>query len=260
MRKNPFLVPVIALTLTVGTIPLPAGHSPAEITVSAASSKLPAPQNIKVSTENTSAVISWDKVEGASKYRVYRYSAASKEYYEFAVVEGESVEAYMLSSGTKHYFKIAALSGDGDKLTEGKRSEKITVSTKKVRIPQVPNPAKYGFDTPSRDLYDYMKENFPGNAVAVIESKSADDLLHTAERGTVAFDNYCGALEEKGFNVVCSNTATKDTDIGYMYIQYYSVFYEDKFVCSLAYAMDMTNAGDDSLPVFCDYCMIEVMV
>ena len=73
-----------------------------------------------------SVSLSWDKVSGASKYRIYKYSSAKKKYLKYKDVTGTSATVSGLKSKTSYKFYISAIGSNGKEIT---RSDSITVTT-----------------------------------------------------------------------------------------------------------------------------------
>ena len=87
--------------------------------------KLAAPGNVKASVSGSSVTITWNKVTGADKYRVYTYDSASESYKTYKEVTGTSVTVKGLSSGT-YKFKVAALVKSGSKYTAQVQSAEVS--------------------------------------------------------------------------------------------------------------------------------------
>lgn len=91
------------------------------------SRKLPAPKNVKHTEEDGKIVLTWDKVEGASGYRVYIYDWASGKYKTYKNVKKARC-AVPCEEGGEYRFKVAALRENGEKYTPGNSSKVVTVT------------------------------------------------------------------------------------------------------------------------------------
>ncbi|MBR5516720.1 MAG: hypothetical protein IKU53_01990, partial [Firmicutes bacterium] len=74
---------------------------------------LPAPSNIKVTTVATSGMpkVTWDAVEGAAKYEVWRKVGSDGEYKKFYITTGTSYTNKTATAGNKYYYKVMAIHG-----------------------------------------------------------------------------------------------------------------------------------------------------
>lgn len=95
-----------------------------------ASSKLPAPKNIKASDiTETSVALKWDKVKGANGYKVYIYNTEKKKYALYKTVKGTSCKVEGLRAGKTYIFAVAAAAKKGGKTTAQERSKGVQVTT-----------------------------------------------------------------------------------------------------------------------------------
>ena len=72
----------------------------------------PAAPVIKITTSSGKPRISWSKVDGAAKYKVF-YSADGKKYYQLIETTKTSVTHTKAKIGTKYYYKVKAINADG---------------------------------------------------------------------------------------------------------------------------------------------------
>lgn len=105
---------------------------------------LEAPKNIKATTAETSIKLSWDEVELADAYRVYKYNSSTGKYESYKSISGTSCTVKNLSGGTKYKFKIVALVKNGSKYKEQTYSGAVSVSTKASAMRTTPGK----FETP----------------------------------------------------------------------------------------------------------------
>ena len=81
--------------------------------------KLPAPGSLKASASDSTVKLTWNKVTGADKYRVYMYDSASGKYKEYAETEDTSYTAEGLVNGKSYKFMTAAVvSGEGSEFAQ----------------------------------------------------------------------------------------------------------------------------------------------
>lgn len=86
---------------------------------------------------STSSIrVTWNEVEGADGYKVYKYQKSKKKYVLKKTIKSGETVTYKntgLSSGTNYKYKVAAYANvDGDVLT-GEKSEVANAKTKSVR-------------------------------------------------------------------------------------------------------------------------------
>ena len=105
------------------------------IEAAAATADVGTPQNVKAKATGTSVVLTWDKVDGADAYRVYKYDSSSKKYVKVKNVSGAKATVKNLSGGTQK-FKVAALVKTNGKYTAGKASSavKVKITASKTAI------------------------------------------------------------------------------------------------------------------------------
>ena len=75
---------------------------------------LPQPKNLKaVNVESTGKIkLSWDAVNGASKYEVYRSTSKSGEYKSISTTASTSMTNTSAEAGTTYYYKVRAIHAD----------------------------------------------------------------------------------------------------------------------------------------------------
>lgn len=81
-----------------------------------------------VTTKN-SITLSWDKVTGASGYRIYSYNSKTKKYKLLATTKNLSYKVTKLSTAKKYTYKVQAYRTFSKVAYEGSKSDSITVST-----------------------------------------------------------------------------------------------------------------------------------
>lgn len=95
------------------------------------SGKAAAPSNIKSSKTNNSVTLSWDAVEGADMYRVYKYNEKTGKYEKYKDVKSTKCTVTGLKANTKYKFKITAYDKVNGKYVKGGSSKPVSVTTKK---------------------------------------------------------------------------------------------------------------------------------
>lgn len=84
----------------------------------------------------TSLEISWDKVENADGYKVYRYNTSTKKYVLMTTIHDNNTTTYKNSkilSATNYYYKVAAYKKVDGKTYIGAKSETLKATTKPVQ-------------------------------------------------------------------------------------------------------------------------------
>lgn len=88
--------------------------------------------SLSSSSVTTSSVkLKWKKVSGVTGYYVYKYTKSNNKYTKIATVKSTSYTVKKLKSGTVYRFTVKAYKKKGKKVTAGKMSKKLTVTTKK---------------------------------------------------------------------------------------------------------------------------------
>ena len=98
---------------------------------SSSSSAVSAPTNIKASKTNNSVTLSWDRADGASMYRVYKYNDKTSKYEKYKDVTSAKCTVSGLSANTKYKFKVVSYSKADGKYVKGESSKAVSVTTKK---------------------------------------------------------------------------------------------------------------------------------
>ena len=119
---------LLALCLIVGCLPLTAyaekneelqsndGNAAVAMPMHAVSNRLAAP-TVKVSNVTSSGKIklSWNKVDGAVKYQVYRATTQNGTYKRLSTVTGTSLTNTSITAGSKYYYYVIAVGEDNVK-------------------------------------------------------------------------------------------------------------------------------------------------
>ncbi|MCM1061784.1 MAG: fibronectin type III domain-containing protein [Eubacterium sp.] len=98
---------------------------------SSSSASAGAPANFKASKTTNSVTLSWDAVEGADLYRVYKYNPETKKYEKYKDVKSAKCTVSGLKANTKYKFKVTAYDKVNGKYVKGETSKAVSVTTKK---------------------------------------------------------------------------------------------------------------------------------
>lgn len=98
---------------------------------SSSSGSTAAPANIKASKTNNSVTLTWDAVDGADMYRVYKYNDKTQKYEKYKDVKSAKCTISGLSANTKYKFKVTAYDKVDGKYVKGESSKAVSVTTKK---------------------------------------------------------------------------------------------------------------------------------
>lgn len=125
MNIKKIAVAITALML-VSACPISTDKCTLDIESYAAETVLSAPYNVKAKVKNNTVSLSWDKVDGADAYRIYKYDAVKKKYVKHKSITGNKIVIKNLEEGS-YKFKIAALTKNGKSYKVGNTSKAITV-------------------------------------------------------------------------------------------------------------------------------------
>lgn len=89
-----------------------------------------APTNFKASKTDNSITLSWDKVDGADAYRVYKYNDKTGKYEKYKDVANEKCKVTGLKSNTEYKFVVTVYNKADGKYVKGKSSKAVSVTTK----------------------------------------------------------------------------------------------------------------------------------
>lgn len=90
-----------------------------------------APENIKASKTSSSVTLTWDKVDGADAYKVWKYNEKTGKYEKYKTVTSAKCTVSGLAKGTKYKFKVTSLDKVDGKYKSGETSKAVSVTTKK---------------------------------------------------------------------------------------------------------------------------------
>ena len=101
-------------------------------TSGSSSTKAAAPKNFKAQKTNNSVTLTWDAVDGADMYRVYKYNPETKKYEKYKDVKNAKCTIKGLDANTKYKFKVVSYDKNKDgKYVKGESSKAVSVTTKK---------------------------------------------------------------------------------------------------------------------------------
>lgn len=128
MRKTKIAAAVLAAILAFTSAPVAAENL--TVISYAASTKLSAPSGIKALTKTTSSItLQWNKVSGASAYRVYIYNKSTGKYKQYKNVAATNCKVTGLSAGTTYKFKVATLKKSSGKYVVQSTSSAVSLKT-----------------------------------------------------------------------------------------------------------------------------------
>lgn len=91
------------------------------------------PTNLKYSYSTSAIKLSWNKVSGATGYKVYQYNTKTKKYVEIADTKKTSYKISKLKTGTKYKYAVRAYLKDGG-ATYYSSYAKITAATAPAQV------------------------------------------------------------------------------------------------------------------------------
>lgn len=134
-----------ALLISTGSLGLGVNIPNVSVAICANAEELSAPSGFKSTTTANTIKLSWDKVEGATAYRVYMYNSSKKIFEKYANVVSNSCKIKKLKKNTKYVFKVATLTTKDGKYVENECSAKISATTKADNYPSAPKKGCTGF-------------------------------------------------------------------------------------------------------------------
>lgn len=144
------------------------------------------PGNVKVtsSVSGTTVTLSWPKIKGASKYRVYQYNTTTKSYKTLGIISSNKYKKTNLSTGTAYIFTVRAIA---------------TVSGKTYMSPSY------------TDVTCVTKPVAPTITVKRTASKQAV-ISWKAVRGGTKYEVYRSTSKDGKYNLIATVTGTSYTD------------------------------------------------
>lgn len=97
-----------------------------------ATTKLSAPSGINVARNESTIKLTWNKVAGATGYRVYMYNASTKKWVNQKTLTGTSLTVSKLKAATIYQFKLIAYKKTGDTVVWGDYTDALRLSTRPV--------------------------------------------------------------------------------------------------------------------------------
>ena len=141
MKRTRITAVILAAVMVFSGTPAIAGNLSA---VSyAASVRLSVPTGIKVASKTTTSItLKWNKVSGASAYRVYIYKSSKKKFVKYKDVSVATCQVTGLSSGKSYKFRIAPLQKKGSSYSAGNASSTFTAKTSSSSLLSAPKNIK----------------------------------------------------------------------------------------------------------------------
>jgi fibronectin type 3 domain-containing protein len=184
-------------------------------TVSSGGNQLPAPINLEVTATTASSIsLAWDRVDGASQYRIFVSTDNWASYTHYSNASSESFTHSGLSSAITYYYKVAALDSNG---VEGQWSASVSATVggggggddpdpdDDILTPDIDasllgtwkdKPAFEGYGTPG----DILTITFTGTTVTW--GGSAGDALNTALSTYQAYGSYAWTVKDGNIDLV----------------------------------------------------------
>lgn len=222
----------------------------------------------------TSVKLKWKKVSGAAGYYVYRYTKSNNKYKRIAAVKSTSYNVKKLKAGTTYRYTVKAYKKKGKKVTAGKMSKKLTLSTKPSKVKGLTSRV---YDTKSVTLtwskvknatgyevykYDTKKKKYT-KAATVKTNKAKISSLSSGKSYKFKVRAYRSVEKKKYFGAyssVLTKSTLKNIDVksklvnGYLYEPdifspdlYEYIFYSDgTFIKNIydAYYCENSNEGN----------------
>lgn len=195
-----------------------------------AAAQLSAPAKFSAKVYAHSVILSWKSVDNADAYKIYQYESSSKDYKNVRTSDGCSCRISGLKADTSYSFKVSAVKKSDSKTgyIEGKRSKKLTVTTKAEKTgsqkqsqttvteeaPKV-GVEKDGSYTSPEDVAEYIHTfgTLPKNFITKKQAQKlgwqGGDLWKYADGKSIGgdrFGNYEGILPEDSY---------KECDVNY---------------------------------------------
>ena len=124
MKRTKILGALLAGVMAVSGISVIPGVSSPFVVEAEAASKLAAPTGLKATVSGTTVKLTWNAVNGADAYRVYKFDSESGEYKTLKNVSGTSTSVKNLAKGT-YNFRVAAIVKSGSKLKAQTKSSPV---------------------------------------------------------------------------------------------------------------------------------------
>ena len=107
--KNKLISAVLSAVLLTSSVGATAAFTDVTAAAATTAKKLPAPTEIKVNKTAKTITLTWNKVEGADAYRVYKYNSTTKKYVKYKDVTKTTCKITGLSPSKTYKFKIVSL-------------------------------------------------------------------------------------------------------------------------------------------------------
>lgn len=143
-------------------------------------------EKLKVSNVLTNSLeLSWNKVNNADGYKIYKYSASSKKYVLISTIHKNNVTSYKdtkLVSATNYYYKVCAYKEVNKKTYTGLKSERVKATTKPLQ--PIVKLSSTKAKTVSLDYSKKVSKNTDGYEVYMATSKKGKYTLTKDTKNT----------------------------------------------------------------------------
>lgn len=180
MKKiTAFAAAVVMASGILAAAPADRGNAPLLAVTAEAKNKTGSdvPANFKTKKTDNSVTLSWDAVDGADMYRVYKYNSKTKKYEKYKDVKTAKCTIKKLSAGTKYKFKVVAYTKNASgKYVKGKSSKEISVTTSSLKSAGRVGNDTAGYITAYFD-YKYTKNKDGSFSIVSGDGKDRTDVF-----------------------------------------------------------------------------------
>lgn len=163
----------------------------------------------------TEVMISWEKVQGATGYNIYRYDPAESGFVQIGSTCGYVYKDMGLKENAEYIYAVSAYIKDGQADYEGDKSDEIKVKTMKYpqsseddKEPDIPGSSGENY-TP--DIFDNNHEDNPAADTADNDSAEISSTAEIAEENQVTVNS----SEESQMPVISDDNSTAE-EIGFI--------------------------------------------
>lgn len=270
----------LALFMFGTAIVIPADMSPA---ASVSAAQLDAPEGISYTSGKDSITLTWDEVDGAEAYRVYKYNASKKKYEKYKTVASESCTVDGLKSGSTYHFRVASLDKKDSSYTEGGHNDikaKVSSNTKaksktktsnattskkynKKAIPMIPDIlSKYGWSSSTGNSNTITTYKYTNNIKEYIRNYDDVDIIEDwIDKVENARDGFFSRLKQAGYSLELSKDDSYDyADLNFKYDLTYKVYYNGEHVANLKYVFLCESMDRKNTYTHYEYSTSETMI
>ncbi len=186
--------------------------------------QLDAPEGIHCKSGEDYITLTWDEVDGADAYRVYKYDPVTKTFEKYKSIAGTSCKITDLSSGTSYVFKISALDKTGKNYTEGLKTKQIKVKTSGSSKTKKSRSSSSDGNTINEDIIALGKLNGFTNLsddTYITLCYSLDYKKGAGKKAAEKAKEFISDLEDVGLTFTLYKKEEDDDNIDYCYTVYY---------------------------------------